>query len=170
MSNLMQEYAILIYDLNCDCGGKIQEDFSKVENFHTFSLGIAQHYGLSSVGVDLTDSMETALWFALSYLKVNGDGSTSYVLIGPEVSDATIYLYRCDKRCITKYDYGLEKIVGSHRPLTQNAWFVHGGWGFAKNQMALQLMCGFRVDASWEHDFPRNILKLFSPVETNITS
>lgn len=170
MSSLMQEYAFLIHDLNCDSGGKEQKGFRMVENFHTFSLGIDQHYGLPSVGVDLTDSLETTLWFALKYLKVNGDGSTSYEIIGPEVSDATTYLFRCDKRCITKYDYGLEKFVGSHRPLAQNSWFVHGGRGFAKNQMALQLMCGFRVDASWENDFPRNILKLFSPVETKITS
>lgn len=155
--------SILIHDLNCDCGGKIQEDFRMVENFHTFSLGIAQHYGLPSVGVDLTDSLETALWFALNYLNGNGDGSTSYELIGPEVSDATIYLFRCDKRCITKYDYGLEEFVGSHRPQAQNAWFFHGGWGLAKNQMALQLMCGFRVDASWEHDLPKEYFETLFP-------
>lgn len=50
MSSLMQEYAFLIHDLICNSGGKIQKDFRMVENFHTFSLGIAQHYGLPSVG------------------------------------------------------------------------------------------------------------------------
>lgn len=153
----------LIHDLNIDCGGKIPRYFRMGENFHTFSLGIAQHYGLPSVGVDLTDSLETALWFALNYLKVKGDGSTSYELIGPEVNEATIYLFRCDKRCITKYDYGLEEFVGSHRPLAQNAWFFHGGWGLAKNQMALQLMCGFRVDASWYQDLPKGYFETLFP-------
>ena len=155
--------SILIHDINCDFKNAIPAYLRSMEEFHTFALGIAQHYGLPSVGVDLTDKLETALWFALNYLNVKGDGSTSYTLIGPEATEATIFIFRCDKRCITKYSYGLDDFVGNHRPLAQNAWFYHGGWGLAKNQMALQLMCGFRVDCSWESDLPKDYFKQLFP-------
>lgn len=148
--------SILINDLNCDYKNIISPYFRSVEEFHTFALGIAQHYGLPSVGVDLTDNLETALWFAINYLNVKGDGSTSYNLIGPEAKDATIFIFRCDQRSITRYDYGLEEYADNHRPLAQNAWFHHGGWGLSRNQMALQLMCGFHVDVSWKSALPKD--------------
>ena len=155
--------SILIHDMNCDFKNAIPSYLRSMEEFHTFALGIAQHYGLPSVGVDLTDKLGTALWFALNYLNVKGDGSTSYELIGPEATDATIFIFRCDKRCITKYSYGLDNFVGNHRPLAQNAWFYHGGWGLSRNQMALQLMCGFHVDCSWESDLPKGYFRQLFP-------
>ena len=40
------------------------EAFVSHPRFDMFSYGIAQHYGLPSVGLDLTDSLDNALWFA----------------------------------------------------------------------------------------------------------
>lgn len=161
-SSWHQLASILLHDLNCDNNGVIPTYFRGMEEFHAFALGIAQHYGLPSVGIDLTDNLETALWFAVNYLKV-GSGTTSWEVIGEEDKNATIYVFRCDKRAIFKYNFGLEKFAGNHRPLAQNAWFHHGGWGLARNQIALQLMCGFRVDQSWQELLPANYYDTLFP-------
>lgn len=154
-SSWHQLASILFNDLNHDNNGVIPPYLRCLEKFHAFALGIAQHYGLPSVGIDLTDKLETALWFALNYLKI-GDGTTTSEMIGVEAKDATIYVFRCDKRTVFKYNFGLEDFTGNHRPLAQNAWFHHGGWGLSRNQIALQLMCGFRIDRTWNEMLPDN--------------
>lgn len=161
-SSWHQLASILINDLNYDNGDIISPEFRNVEEFHAFALGIAQHYGLPSVGIDLTDKLETALWFAVNYLKVS-QGFTTNDVIGEEAKDAAIYVFRCDNRAIFKYDFGMEKYADNHRPLAQNAWFHHGGWGLARNQIALQLMCGFRVDASWADFLPKDYFDTLFP-------
>lgn len=154
--------SILLNDLNYDNNDVIPPNLRCTEDFHAFALGIAQHYGLPSVGIDLTDNLETALWFAVNYLKV-GNGTTSSEEIGEEANESTIYVFRCDKRAVFKYDYGLGRYAGNHRPLAQNAWFYHGGWGLAKNQIALQLMCGFRVDSKWIGLLPKDYYNTLFP-------
>ena len=161
-SSWHQLASILLNDLNHDNNDVIPPYLRSMEEFHTFALWIAQHYGLPSVGIDLTDNLETALWFAINYLKV-GSGTTTCEVIGEEAKDATIYVFRCDKRAIFKYNFGLEKFAGNHRPLAQNAWFHHGGWGLARNQIALQLMCGFRVNQSWNETLPSNYYNTLFP-------
>ena len=155
--------SILLNDLNHDNNDMIPPYLRLMEEFHLFSLGIAQHYGLPSVGIDLTDKLETALWFAVNYLKTGGEGTTSSEVIGDEAKDAAIYVFRCDKRAVSRYNFGLEKYAGCHRPLAQSAWFHHGGWGLAKNQIALQLMCAFHVDATWEEFLPNDFFNTLFP-------
>ncbi len=64
------------------------KDFSLVDTLST----LLQHYGLLSTVLDLTSSLEVALFFAThQYIKDNGD---SYKFIGTNNGKAVIYLIR----------------------------------------------------------------------------
>lgn len=121
------------------------DQFLSDPRFDLFAYGIAQHYGLPSVGLDLTDSLENALWFASNnYTISNGVAE----IRGLESDDEPIiYIFRFPNRAVAEYSKTKPSFFKdcSTRPDRQKAWFAHVGWGAAKNQAALFLEAAIKV-------------------------
>lgn len=137
-------------------------DFRQRELFHLLALGLAQHYGLPSVGLDLTDDLKVALWFAIYKATYSNKEPVKAELIKDEDNEATIFVFRCHPRSVFRYS-DLVQGIGAHRPDAQSAYFNYCGWGLAKNQLALDLACAFRVDASFAKELPENYIEHLFP-------
>ena len=143
----------------------LPSDFRRTEMFHLLALGLAQHYGLPSVGLDLTDNIKVALWFAINKATYSNNEHVKAELLDiNEGGEPTIFVFRCRQRSIYRYS-DLINGIGAHRPEAQNAYFNYCGWGVAKNQMALDLACAFRVDPSFENELPINYTDYLFPKE-----
>lgn len=140
----------------------IDENIRLSERFHLFSLAVAQHYGLPSVGLDLTDNLTVALWFALYEATYSSTEPVKAKLIPAACNTANIYVFRCDKRTYFKFSDVVSNI-GINRPSVQHAYFNHCGWGMQRNQMALQLMCAFHVDSSMAKELPSDYVRTLFP-------
>ncbi|WP_029322526.1 hypothetical protein [Butyrivibrio sp. AE3004] len=114
------------------------------ERLSYFSLGMAQHYGLPSVGLDLTDKYESALCFASTHYEADDENNLN-VTRTKNFNDSMIYVFRCPKNLVFNYKVVRPAFIPTGRPDCQNAWFGHVGWGDAKNQMAMYLVCCIKV-------------------------
>lgn len=140
----------------------IDDNIRSSERFHLFSLAVAQHYGLPSVGLDLTDDLAVALWFAIYEATYSSTVPVKTELIPADCDTANIYVFRCDKRTYFKFE-DVVGDIGVNRPSAQHAYFNYCGWGMQRNQMALQLMCAFRVDRSMAKELPADFIRTIFP-------
>jgi hypothetical protein len=127
-----------------------REDVYKIKHsshFTPIALGFAQHYGLPSVGLDLTKDVKVASWFASNKLNVASNGKTM-TSKAPNFNESTIFIFRCPKDSVFSYKLIKPKFICDTRPDRQDAWFGHVGWGCAKNELASFLVCGIRLNDS----------------------
>lgn len=127
-----------------------------------FSLGIAQHYGMPSVGLDLTDDYRTALCFASNKFTYDSNNNLNVKLLD-DFSKSMIYVFRCPRNVVFPYSYTKPKNFPKCRPDCQHAWFGHVGWGFAKNQMGMYLACCIKVTKEMYASIDQNYLKSLFP-------
>lgn len=166
--------AMLLHDLVSDIGPtpELVRDVSSFRNsavFLLFALGIAQHYGLPSVGLDLTDDLAAATWFATHTIKTSATGQAETGLVDLTSSDVapTIFVFRCPADAVFEYKAIRPDYIPHGRPDAQSAWFGHVGWGLASNQLGSYLMCGFRLSDEIVNSLdPAVDAKLF-PTEEN---
>jgi hypothetical protein len=129
------------------------QDIERLKNsphFDLFALGLAQHYGLPSTGLDLTDSIDIASWFAIHNILVSSNGfAKAHKVQGNDNEEPTIYIFRCPKNAVFEYKRVRPEIFPLSRPDKQNAWFGHVGWGKSKNQLGGYLVCGFRLSKTY---------------------
>lgn len=141
--------AILLNDIGYDLGPSAYirlTDFRSSPMFVLFSLGIAQHYGMPSVGLDLTDSVDVACWFATHRITTSSSGLAQPALIDLHADVApTVFVFRCPEDAVFRYASIKQPDLPTGRPDRQSAWFGHVGWGLSLNQLASYLMCGFRL-------------------------
>ena len=145
--------AMLLNDVGYDIPGADEDDYwrrmHRYRNsplFILFALGIGQHYGLPSVGLDLTDQLNVACWFATHSIRTatSGEAKVSLVPFDSEHSP-TIFFFKCPEDAVFEYKSIKPDRLPEGRPDRQGAWFGHVGWGAASNQLASYLMCGFRL-------------------------
>lgn len=138
-----------------------QKDINYIRNTHLmtpFSLGIAQHYGMPSVGLDLSDDLSVASWFASNSMKIAKDGSTTTVKVDSSSHETSmIYIFRCPKDAVFDYKVVKPKIFPAGRPDAQSAWFGHVGWGAASNQLGSYLACAFKLSKEFLDSLPEGL-------------
>lgn len=138
-----------------------QNDINYIRNTHlmtAFSLGIAQHYGMPSVGLDLSDDLDVASWFASNSMTNTKDGSTTSEKVDSSTHiTSMIYVFRCPKDAVFDYKVVKPKIFPAGRPDAQSAWFGHVGWGAASNQLGSYLACAFNLSKEFIDSLPQDI-------------
>jgi hypothetical protein len=165
--------AILLNDIGYDLGAlaSYQAMESKMRTsgvFVLFALGIAQHYGMPSVGLDLTDDLKTACWFATHTIAASPSGLAKTDLIQFEPDQRpTVYVFRCPPDAVFDYKASRPNDFPSGRPDSQYAWFGHVGWGLASNQLASYLMCGFRLTPDIANDLGTELDRALFPAESS---
>ncbi|RWA81313.1 FRG domain-containing protein [Mesorhizobium sp.] len=120
-------------------------------DFSRFALAIAQHYGLPSSGLDVTPSLEVALFFALHRFTkiVERPGWARYQRKVEWTKPSVIYAFVVPTKAHTiRYDAARPDFFIT-RPLRQHAFFLCGGWGYAKNQSATLLAVAMYLDDSY---------------------
>ena len=98
-------------------------------------VAFAQHYGLATYALDLTDQLGVALWFALTDL-ARGTGS-DYTATSVDASNASVlYILQSGE-----FDSKAIDIVHSpsSRPARQRGWVSAGSWGWQSNRAAKHL-------------------------------
>lgn len=135
-------------------------------------LALAQHYGLPSHGLDVTDSVDVALWFATNvfskdaatgvsgYKKMQADEWPQDPAQWPVViacQAVTISIQSSLQDCQELADFGF----GAQRPISQKARFFQGGHSDHQNRLAEAVVCVFRLtpgdymtECSFESLFP----------------
>lgn len=141
-------------------------DYNRGSFFLTaFSLGIAQHYGMPSIGLDLTKKIEVAIWFATNKISIDTKGLASSSIIS-SYDESTVFVFRCPSNAVFPYSNVKPKIFPVGRPDRQDAWFGHVGWGYARNQLGNYLVCGFRIDKNIANTLPDSYSQWLFPSET----
>ncbi|MCA9039487.1 MAG: FRG domain-containing protein [Planctomycetaceae bacterium] len=134
----------------------------RTSGYDGFALGLAQHYGLPSVGLDLTDELNVAAWFALYSITIDDYGRATCA-VGSEDATPTVFVFRCPYDTVFNYRAVRPKQFPNGRPDRQCAWFAHVGWGAAENQMGSYLMCGFRLKVNVSDQLPSNYSRYLFP-------
>jgi len=111
---------------------------------HAFAFSLAQHYGLPTMGLDLTDQLDTALFFALHRLTpVDG----RQLRAAPVTSgQPVLYLLVFPDRFCVEHARVRPQMFPQGRPDRQHAWFSHMGWGDRRNQCAEYLVAALYLD------------------------
>lgn len=123
-------------------------------------MGIGQHYGIPTYGIDVTSSWETAHWFATRKFGIEGDQVfyDRHSWAGTDTEKwPVIYVLRSrNARDLLKMAYP------SVRAKAQNGYFLGGSWGLHGNVAASEVICALRlapsVGAGWQTTselFPR---------------
>ncbi|WP_181257016.1 FRG domain-containing protein [Vibrio splendidus] len=121
-------------------------NFKISPKFGMFSLALAQHYGLPSVGLDATDNIETALFFATHKFETT-NGSSSYTYNLHEMTERpVIYILSPPEKFHLDYDDFKPAGLDFLRPDKQGAKFLHTGWGLNQNRCARHIWIALYLD------------------------
>lgn len=118
--------------------------------------GLAQHYGIPTHGIDITDSLESALWFALNeyYEYQENDKSYSWYresVLTDIIEDLpVIYLVATDNVRNRELDGVKHLNIDAKRPVHQRALLHYGGWGFHTNICAEDVVAALFLSPDFE--------------------
>ncbi len=156
------------------CGDKEQQDYENfVESFSLplFALALAQHYGLPTAGLDVTDRLDVALFFALmKYHKPAGGYRATYSLPTDYKSLPVLYLLFPTEEQQFDYERYRPKAFPPGRPDAQAARFMHMGWGHSVNACAERIFLALYLAPEGSYDpipspaqlFPRGAADQFA--------
>ncbi len=128
----------------------------------TIALSLAQHYGLPSMGLDLTDQVDTALFFALHPFVRNAERK---LRVTPSDGTPVLYLLLLPERFCVEYARARPRIFPRGRPDAQAAWFSHLGWGYRRNQCAEYLAAALYLEPDGDFGPVPRAEDLFPPSE-----
>lgn len=114
--------------------------------FYFHALALAQHYGMPTVGLDVTDDPGVALFFALNEAVKSGE-EVRFHPVPPTAAPVLYILLREGSREHSFRD-SAPLLFHSGRPMQQRAWFMHVGWGLARNTAAEQIVAAVYLDPS----------------------
>jgi hypothetical protein len=110
--------------------------------FEQASMGIAQHYGIPTDGLDLTSDLGVAIWFATSvYLSRDLDGEGTSAWFRPLEAGAArpvIYMIAADLNPASEVPIPTLAGLRSLRAERQSAHLHYGGWGMHTNLCATE--------------------------------
>lgn len=136
--------------------------FSGSGRFHMFAIALAQHYGLPTSGLDVTQSLDAAIFFAqMKYAQLDGPFAR-YEPISPADTPSVVYVLGPDARFKTQYDDHRPHGFPRGRPEAQAAHFLPCSWGYSVNNSARSILIAlylapdgdFRPIPSAEEMFP----------------
>lgn len=133
-------------------------------------MALGQHYGVPTYGLDLTEELEIAVWFATHQADAVGPDTYRYRLMGPWVKEQgrtpCVYFFAVTS---SQYEQGTlteELAAEPLRPRGQHAFLYFGGWGWNSNAAAEELRAVAYLDpafATQPHQIP--VAEIFPPPE-----
>lgn len=142
-------------------------NFGASYNYRLWAFATAQHYGLPSVGLDLTTAIDVALFFALH--EMNVDKVTGETTVTRVAANAQPVVY-----CLGGFEYDLlddaeigPKWLQCERPKAQKAYFHTTGWGFSSNKAAERIVLAMRLRGHGNWHLPVDAGMLFPSAGTD---
>jgi len=128
-------------------------NFVNSYRYRMWGFATAQHYGLPSVGLDVTHDIDVAIFFALHTFKsVNGITTTTRA---NSTAEPIIYGLGGFTRHELFEDENLApKCLLCSRPSAQSAMFFSTGWGHAPNNAAQRIFVALKLvgHEAWKFD------------------
>jgi FRG domain len=144
------------------------DEFTTSLGFPLFALSLAQHYGLPTSGLDLTDRLEIALFFALmAYKKPSGTHRATYSRLAESSEMPVLYILFPAEQQQFDYESYRTKDFPPGRPDAQSAHFMHVGWGYADNACASRIFLALYLDPVGNFDPIPSAAELFPTGETD---
>jgi hypothetical protein len=113
---------------------------------YLYSLALAQHYGLPSTGLDVTDDLDVAVFFALARFEATEEEGVLRHGRRRSEDPPVLYVFAPPSR----FDFEYETVAPirdfATRPARQRARFLHGGWGLSQNAAARYLRAALYLD------------------------
>lgn len=129
-------------------------NFVNSYRYRMWGFATAQHYGLPSVGLDVTHDIDVALFFALHTFKTSVEGITTATRA---TADAAPIVYGLGG--FSNHElFEDEKLAPSRllctRPAAQSAMFFSTGWGHAPNNAAQRIYVALKLvgHEAWKFD------------------
>ncbi len=129
-------------------------NFVNSYRYRMWGFATAQHYGLPSVGLDVTHDIDAAIFFALHTFDTNAEGITT---VTRAISTESPIIYGLGG--FTNYElFEDEQLAPScllcTRPAAQSALFFSTGWGHAPNNAAQRIYVALKLvgHESWKFD------------------
>jgi FRG domain len=137
-------------------GGRRGPTFEQFVNFRThyvfrrFAASAAQHYGMPSSGLDVTTSLDVALFFALHTFSSGQEpgANVNIVRVSPPSAPVLYVLEPFPERVQRDLLREWPTWLPLARPRRQAAHFLHRGWGLSQNEAARWVVGAFYLDPS----------------------
>jgi hypothetical protein len=129
-------------------------------NYRLWAFATAQHYGLPSIGLDVTSDLSVALLFALHRFEV--DKTTGLTNISRVGAEAEPVLYSLGVFQNDLFDDALlaPSSLQCKRPQAQSAFFMGTGWGLSQNRAAERIFVAFKLKNHTDWKLPRQVESL----------
>lgn len=139
-------------------------------------IGLAQHYGIPTHGLDITNDLNVTLWFALNKWYQYQKGDTGYCWYKPLERTPrnaleeypVLYILATDtdlKRDLDQVEY---VDLPALRPMRQNAYLHYGGWGFHTNICAEDVVAAVFLSEKFKSPELPSVEWLFPDVKEDL--
>jgi FRG domain len=126
----------------------IEEDAQRLMtglDIHLYAIALAQHYGLPTMGLDVTEDLGVALFFALHRTERSGR-NIRFIRKTADDPPSTLYVFAPDARYRMDHEQARPRTTGEGRPERQGAKFLITGWGHHRNAAARHLALAMYLD------------------------
>lgn len=130
-------------------------NFVNSYRYRMWGFATAQHYGLPSVGLDVTHDIDVALFFALHSFKTDRNGLTTATRAAATASPVIYGLGGFTEHELLEDDKLAPRSLLCARPAAQSAMFFSTGWGHAPNNAAQRIYVALKLvgHEAWKFDF-----------------
>lgn len=139
-------------------------NFQCGSNFSQFALAMAQHYGLPSVGLDVTPDLDVALFFAFKKFVTAGTSShykyTDNKDVDPDKPPVIYIMAPTEAQQLNYFDFK-PSVLPFLRPDMQKARFMHTGWGLNKNFAATRIFLAIYLNPTGDFGSIKSPMELF---------
>lgn len=159
------------------CSKEIAEGFesetARLESsfdLQLLALSLAQHYGLPSAGLDVTDDLDVALFFALAEFRGIA-GRDRYQQCNTRKAsreEGVIYAFVASDRSHLNYEEYRPKGLPRGRPDRQRARFLHTGWGLNTNACARDICMALYLDPKGDFRKMPSVENMFPDAEEDL--
>ncbi|WP_427913944.1 FRG domain-containing protein [Ramlibacter sp. MMS24-I3-19] len=137
-------------------------NFVNSYRYRLWGFATAQHYGLPSVGLDVTHDINVALFFALHSISTDKTTGVATVARAPESESPIIYGLGgfADHELLPDDQLAPMRLLCA-RPSAQAAMFFSTGWGHAPNYAAQRIYVAVRLIGHSKWKFEGNAASYF---------
>lgn len=130
-------------------------NFVNSYRYRMWGFATAQHYGLPSVGLDVTHDIDVALFFALHTFKTNAEGIMTATRATATAAPIVYGLGGFTQHELHKDEDLAPRRLLCTRPAAQSAMFFSTGWGQAPNNAAQRIYVALKLvgHENWKFNF-----------------
>ena len=130
-------------------------------NYRLWAFATAQHYGLPSVGLDVTSDIRVALLFALHQFTTDKETGQSTAVRLDKDAEPVLYALSAFEGDLFDDAELAPAWLQCSRPIAQKAFFLATGWGQAPNHAAERIFVAIRLRNHAEWKLPLAVEDLF---------